>query len=171
MIGVDVRIFNLNQLNDHICCGGQAFIQDLLHHVTDTEFQSLETVDFIEVYTANNVTQFFVDFVSTFQGGFQKPCNLLSHQNLKGNFWDKKAGGESLGIHDSCLYISLREVLEGVDFFDGFHEDTVEDIVDAGATKALDSAFLDKFTFNHFSIRVCEPIDQIQDNRALVTFD
>jgi len=66
MIGVDVRIFNLNQLNDHICCWGQAFIQDLLHHVTDTEFQSLETVDFIEVNTANNVTQFFVDFVSTF---------------------------------------------------------------------------------------------------------
>ncbi len=35
VIRVDVRVLYLYELNDHVCGGREALVQDLLHHVRD----------------------------------------------------------------------------------------------------------------------------------------
>jgi hypothetical protein len=47
----------------------------------------------------------------------------------------------------------------------------VEDVIDAGTTKAFHGAFLHKFTFYHLAVGISEPIYEIEHNRSLVTFD
>ena len=73
-------------------------------------------------------------------------------------------------ILDSCLDVSLRKVLEGVDFFDGLHEDGVEDIIDAGTSQALDGAISHEFTIDQISVGACESVDQVKHHRPLVSF-
>jgi hypothetical protein len=68
------------------------------------------------------------------------------------------------------LDVSLGQVLEGVDFFDGLHEDGVEDVIDAGTSQALDGAIPYEFTVNQISVGACESVDQVEHHRTLISF-
>lgn len=67
MICVYVRVFNLDQLDDHVGSWCQAFVQHLLHHVTDSKLESLESVNFVEVNSADDVSELFIYFVGAFK--------------------------------------------------------------------------------------------------------
>ena len=74
-----MSIFNLYQLNDHVSCWRQALVKHTLHDIADPKFKSLKSVDVVEVYTAHDVSQFFVYFVCTLKRRLKKPSYLLSH--------------------------------------------------------------------------------------------
>ena len=109
--------------------------------------------------------------MSTIKRGLKQASNLLSNKNFEGNLWYKETWWKSLGILNSSLNISFRKILKGVYLFDWLHENAVENVIDTGTSQALDSALLNKFTFDHFTVWICESVDQVQNDRALVTLD
>ena len=56
MVSVDVGIFDLDQLNDHVSSRSQTFVEHLLHHITDLILKSLESVDFIELNATYDIS-------------------------------------------------------------------------------------------------------------------
>jgi len=47
----------------------------------------------------------------------------------------------------------------------------VEDVIDAGASQALDGAISYEFTVNQISVGACEPVDQVEHYWPLISFD
>lgn len=120
---------------------------------------------------SHNVSQLFVDFVSTLKGRLKQTSYLLSNKNLEGYLRDEKTWWKSLSILNGSLYVFFWEILEGIYILDWFYENIVENVVNTRATKALSGTLFDKFTFYHFSIRISEAINKIQDDWSLVSFD
>lgn len=85
VVGVDVSVFDLYQLYDHVSGRSEALVQHLLHHIADPVLQTLEAVYLLEFNPAHNVSQFLVDLVCTVQGGLKQPCDLLPHKHFKGD--------------------------------------------------------------------------------------
>ena len=47
----------------------------------------------------------------------------------------------------------------------------MKNVVDSRPSQALSGTLFNEFAFNHISIRVGEPVDQIQYNRAFISLD
>lgn len=154
MIGIDVGVLNLDQLDDHVCRRREALIQHWFHHIADLVFKSLESIDVLKINTSDNISQLFVDFVSAFKGWLKKTSYLLTHKDFKGHFWNKKTWWKSLSIFNCCLNIMLCQVLEGVNIFDRLDEYVVENEIYPWTSKALKCTVFDKLSLDHLPIGV-----------------
>ena len=105
MVGIDVSIFNFNELDDHVGGGCQALVQNLFHHIGDFILQPLKSIDIVEIDSSNDISQLFVDLMGAFKGWFKQPSNLLSNKHFKGYFWNEKTWRESLSILDCRLNV------------------------------------------------------------------
>jgi hypothetical protein len=77
VICVDVRVLDLDQLDDHVGCGVEALVQDLLHHITDLILEPLEAVDVVEVNSPDDISELLVNFVGALKGRLEQAGDLL----------------------------------------------------------------------------------------------
>ena len=56
MIGIDMRIFDLNKLYYHIGSGSQALVENRFHDISNLILKPLESVDIVQVNTTDDIS-------------------------------------------------------------------------------------------------------------------
>ena len=72
-----MRILDLYQLDNHVGCGVEALVQDLLHHITDLILEPLEAVNVVEVNSPDDISELLVNFVGALKGRLEQAGDLL----------------------------------------------------------------------------------------------
>lgn len=104
-------------------------LKDILHDLEDTIIKIIESLYFWDIYHVDYPTKFLIDKVRALNARIQESRNLLLHEILKCSFRNEEGLSQTVSVLDCSADILVLKDFEGIDLWDRFSEDIVENVL------------------------------------------